>query len=57
MLGFEALSVLPISALPIVVAELVVVTPAPSGGGWPNPFVINARWRKRQDEEWMILHG
>ncbi len=57
MLGFEALSVLPISALPIVVvvpAETVVTV---SGGGWVQTWTINIQWRKRQDEEWMILHG
>lgn len=57
MLGFEALSVLPISALPVV-AELVVVTPVTvSGGRWVQTLTINAQWRKRQDEEWVILHG
>ncbi len=57
MLGFEALSVLPISALPIVVvvpAEAVVTV---SGGRWVQTLTINAQWRKRQDEEWVILHG
>ncbi len=58
MLGFEALSVLPLSALPIVVAvpaEAVMVTV--SGGRWVQSVTINAQWRKRQDEEWVILHG
>lgn len=57
MLGFEALSVLPLSALPIVVvvpAETVVTV---SGGRWVQTLTINAQWRKRQDEEWVILHG
>ena len=33
----------------------VVVTV--SGGGWARTLTINAQWRKRQDEEWVILHG
>lgn len=57
MLGFEALSVLPLSALPMP-AEVVVATPTTLfGGGWVQTLTINAQWRKRQDEEWVILHG
>lgn len=28
-----------------------------SGGGWVQTWTINAQWRRRQDEEWVILHG
>jgi len=57
MLGFEALSALPLSALPMP-AEMVVVTVTPAvSGGWAIPVNQNAWWRKRQDEEWVILHG
>lgn len=34
-----------------------VVPATPAGGGWAQQLDINARWRKRQDEEWVILHG
>ena len=58
MLGFEALSVLPLSALPIVALSEIPAAPAtPAGGGWARQLDINALWRKRQDEEWVILHG
>jgi hypothetical protein len=53
MLGFEALAVLPLSALPMP-AETVA---PPVAGGWAIPANQNAWWRKRQDEEWVILHG
>ena len=57
MLGFEALSALPLSTLPMP-TEVVVATPATLfGGGWVQTLTINALWRKRQDEEWVILHG
>lgn len=58
MLGFDALSVLPLSTLPAVATEIPPVVPtAPAGGGWRRQLDINALWRKRQDEEWVILHG
>jgi hypothetical protein len=57
MLGFEALSALPLSALPMP-AEVVVDTPVMlSGGGWVQSVTINVQWRRRQDEEWVILNG
>ncbi len=33
------------------------VTPPAPGGGWRVAAAINIQWRKRQDEEWVILHG
>lgn len=34
-----------------------VTPPAQAGGGWRLLQTINARWRKRQDEEWVVIHG
>ena len=34
-----------------------VVPTAPAGGGWRLLPAINFQWRKRQEEEWVIIHG
>jgi len=57
MLGFEALSALPLSALPMPAAAVVDTPVMLSGGGWVQSVTINVQWRRRQDEEWVILNG
>lgn len=34
-----------------------VVPTVPADGGWRLLQDANVQWRKRQDEEWVILHG
>ena len=55
MLGFSPIADTPISALRVEITP--PATPATPGGGWRLLPVDNAWWRKRQDEEWVILHG